>query len=105
MPIYEFKCMNCDKIFDVIAPFDESHIKTRLCPDCGDLSNRIPSRFFGSVANQELKELASRGIIPVEQGMKKDVERVKEEKKKKHQNNIRKVVENTVMQFDIPGGD
>lgn len=41
MPIYQYRCRKCDKIFDIL---DKMPGKPEFkCPDCGKLSERIMS--------------------------------------------------------------
>lgn len=41
MPIYEYRCQNCDKVFEKIERSFEEH--TEPCPACGGESQRIIS--------------------------------------------------------------
>ena len=34
MPIYEFKCKHCGKLFDVIESFSERSAHKEKCPNC-----------------------------------------------------------------------
>jgi putative FmdB family regulatory protein len=34
MPIYEFKCRNCENVFEVMGKYEE-HDKPQTCPTCG----------------------------------------------------------------------
>ena len=42
MPIYEYKCTECDHITEKIESF-KSEIRTIMCPFCNGISNRILS--------------------------------------------------------------
>ncbi|HOK04470.1 MAG TPA: zinc ribbon domain-containing protein [Victivallales bacterium] len=42
MPIFEFKCKNCGKIFEKICKIND---KVSDCPDCGKEANKILSAF------------------------------------------------------------
>lgn len=59
MPIYEFLCTRCNRIFSFHS-FKVDPDKTPTCPKCGaeDLS-RVPSRFGVSVASKTLAEEAT----------------------------------------------
>lgn len=43
MPIYEYECPKCGKVFEEWVKSSEAH-KEEPCPDCGTLSPRIVSR-------------------------------------------------------------
>lgn len=36
MPIYEFKCRNCRKVFQDLFPSAEVDVKAIVCPECGE---------------------------------------------------------------------
>jgi putative FmdB family regulatory protein len=40
MPVYEYYCDNCDKVFDSLQPIAKSD-QPVSCPDCGRKSDRI----------------------------------------------------------------
>ncbi len=46
MPIYEYYCVNCDDIVEEIVTVGEHKIK---CTKCGELRERVMSRFLGVV--------------------------------------------------------
>ena len=39
MPIYDFKCQDCERVFEAISSASQSSI-SRKCPDCGGLAPR-----------------------------------------------------------------
>jgi putative FmdB family regulatory protein len=41
MPIYEYRCMSCDKEHEVIQKFSDDPLET--CPDCGGELNKVIS--------------------------------------------------------------
>ena len=45
MPIYEYKCVKCEKLHEVIQKFGDEPL--RVCPDCGgDLKKLISNTSF-----------------------------------------------------------
>ncbi len=45
MPLYEYHCEKCDKVFEALRPLRESDAPTP-CPDCGSDADRIlPTSF------------------------------------------------------------
>lgn len=47
MPIYEYKCSKCDKIFEKFQKMNDSSVKK--CPYCGGKPNRLISSGVGLV--------------------------------------------------------
>lgn len=47
MPIYEYRCMNCGKIFSLQLSMAEREVKNITCPDCmgDDIVQQYPSFF------------------------------------------------------------
>lgn len=41
MPIYEFKCLNCEKQFEIMLKFNDDFPKN--CPDCGGIIKKLIS--------------------------------------------------------------
>ena len=46
MPIYEYRCMNCNDVVEEIVKVGENTIK---CEKCGETRKRVMSRFSGVV--------------------------------------------------------
>ena len=44
MPIYEYKCVKCNKIFSLIKKMSDK-LARDICPDCGDSCPRVFSTF------------------------------------------------------------
>jgi len=45
MPIYEYECMECHKIYEIIQKFSEEPLKN--CPECGgELKKLISQSYF-----------------------------------------------------------
>jgi putative FmdB family regulatory protein len=42
MPIYEFRCEACERLFEQILPIN--HRRTHRCPGCGKRAQRVMSR-------------------------------------------------------------
>ncbi len=49
MPLYEYYCDRCDKIFEALRPVRESE-EPGLCPDCGGESGRIMPTSFAALS-------------------------------------------------------
>jgi putative FmdB family regulatory protein len=47
MPIYEFKCNECDDEFEKMVPFSEAD-RTQSCPTCQSLNTRKKISAFAS---------------------------------------------------------
>ncbi len=46
MPVYEFACAACKKIFEVTMSMVEAGVKKVVCPECdSDDVNQLPSSF------------------------------------------------------------
>ncbi|MDD4169590.1 MAG: zinc ribbon domain-containing protein [Desulfotomaculaceae bacterium] len=71
MPIFEYKCSQCEKIFEVL--FLAGHDKNVVCPDCGssELKKLISAPFLpssvGRPANDDIGGCCCNGI-PGENG-------------------------------------
>jgi putative FmdB family regulatory protein len=39
MPIYDFRCSNCGRVFDKLTGWD---VKQAECPECHEMSARMP---------------------------------------------------------------
>ncbi len=56
MPVYEYFCDNCDKVFDSLQAISKSD-QPAACPKCGSMSDRIMPTTFASMARHKgLKE-------------------------------------------------
>ncbi|MEN6370764.1 MAG: zinc ribbon domain-containing protein [Armatimonadota bacterium] len=44
MPIYEFRCNNCDRKFEKLCKMGQNDA---ACPDCGGEATKLFSTFFG----------------------------------------------------------
>jgi len=62
MPIYEFQCRQCEKVFEVLF-FSISENREVLCPDCNsDQVEKLMSVFggtFGSTASSNCSSCSS----------------------------------------------
>lgn len=45
MPIYEYKCADCGRKFDILQKFEEVG-QSAPCPSCNNKADKIPSTFF-----------------------------------------------------------
>lgn len=53
MPIYEFKCLKCNEIFEILAVKSEDSVEVK-CPQCsGEEVERVVSRVSFSVAGSD----------------------------------------------------
>jgi len=53
MPVYEYRCMNCGKIFSIHLSMAEREVKTITCPDClGDDIVRQYSAFSAKTSKK-----------------------------------------------------
>ncbi|MBP9021132.1 MAG: zinc ribbon domain-containing protein [Syntrophobacterales bacterium] len=53
MPIYEFKCKNCGRVFEVLFRTRQEQLKV-LCPDCrSEKAERVMS-VFGSKVEKDM---------------------------------------------------
>lgn len=56
MPLYEYYCDKCDKIFESVQPISKSD-QPAACPECGRKADRImPTTFATMSKRQGLKE-------------------------------------------------
>jgi putative FmdB family regulatory protein len=50
MPIYEYRCKNCDQRFEAIRPIND-RARNVTCPECGrSAAERLPSTFAATGA-------------------------------------------------------
>ena len=56
MPLYEFKCKKCNKIFEELKPYNESFSK---CPKCNSKSEKLMSSFTGFIKGSSNRSLDS----------------------------------------------
>jgi putative FmdB family regulatory protein len=49
MPLYEYYCEKCDKVFEALRPLRESDVSTP-CPDCGSGADRILTTSFSAMS-------------------------------------------------------
>ena len=59
MPIYEFQCKGCKKVFDVLEELNSQ--SRRMCPECGSSSvrrliSRVQTRFGKDFYEEEYKK-------------------------------------------------
>ena len=54
MPLYEYKCLECDRNFEEIK--DYKNRASAFCPRCGSLSDVVPSTFHFKWANPFTKD-------------------------------------------------
>ena len=61
MPTYCYKCKDCEKEFEVVAPMKDSN-KERKCPDCGKKANRdIATEQCGGILDSQIHEYNMEG--------------------------------------------
>lgn len=48
MPLYEYHCEKCDKVFEALRPIKDSDVPAP-CPSCGALADRIMPTTFQSM--------------------------------------------------------
>ena len=51
MPLYEYRCAECSREFELLRPMDMSAAKAD-CPSCGEPSTRILSVFAASTTGR-----------------------------------------------------
>lgn len=51
MPLYEYFCEKCDKVFDALGSMRQSDAPTE-CPKCGSGADRIMPTTFASMAHK-----------------------------------------------------
>lgn len=102
MPIYEFYCIKCkNRQEDVFIGFEASPTSV-ICDICGEPANRIPSTFAMHFSTPAEKKAKEKGLVRNEPGMDKQARENKKHHYEKFKKETRKIVEDTVMQFDIP---
>ncbi|MCH7810484.1 MAG: zinc ribbon domain-containing protein [Chloroflexi bacterium] len=71
MPLYEYYCENCDKVFDSLQAISRSD-QPVACPDCGRDADRIMPTTFATMSRQKgLKERVPYHHHDVREGVKK----------------------------------
>lgn len=102
MPIYEYECFECEHRFEIVCSYEDK--KDHLdCEVCNGIARYMPSRFFGVMIPAERLELKAKGIIPKEPGLDKQAKENKAYLKEKKRKQIRKAVEQAVMECtDLP---
>jgi len=107
MPIYSYRCENCAKgpFGGILEEFFSTYVKplSIICPHCKGVAKFILSPVSFKFITKKMIEEKRMGIVPYEKGSDKDAKRAKEYQEEKCRKNIQKMVENTVMDFDIPG--
>lgn len=58
MPLYEFRCNSCNKVFEVLLSMDSP--MERDCPECGGTAVRIISRTAGFVKDSASADYGQR---------------------------------------------
>ena len=79
MPLYEYYCDNCDKVFEALRSFKDSDQPAK-CPECGAAADRImPTTFSSMVRKQGWKQRAPfhQSGVRAESDGKKTIARVK----------------------------
>ena len=79
MPLYEYYCDNCDKVFEALRSIAQSDQPAK-CPECGAASDRImPTTFSSMVRKQGWKQRVPfhQSGVRAETAGKKTVARVK----------------------------
>jgi len=51
LPLYEYICEKCDKVFDALGSMRDSE-KAAICPKCGASADRIMPTTFASMAHK-----------------------------------------------------
>ena len=49
MPLYEYHCENCDRVFEALRPLSEAGVAV-TCPDCGRDADRIMPTSFSAMS-------------------------------------------------------
>jgi len=52
MPVYEYRCMNCEENFEKLQNFSDSG-KDVKCPCCGEMSSKKLFSVFGSTSSSQ----------------------------------------------------
>ena len=78
MPLYEYYCDDCKKVFDSLQPISRSD-QPVACPKCGQDADRIMPTTFATMSRQKgLKERVPYHHHDVREGVKKtSIARVK----------------------------
>ena len=71
MPLYEYYCENCDKVFDSLQSISRSD-QPADCPKCGVASDRIMPTTFSTMSRRKgLRERVPYHHFDVREGAKK----------------------------------
>ena len=71
MPLYEYYCENCDKVFDSLQPISRSD-QPVACPKCGRDADRIMPTTFATMSRRKgLRERVPYHHFNVRDGSKK----------------------------------
>lgn len=104
MPVYPFKCGNCNVQFDVIKHVSE-YSSVENCPSCFKPGKRIftsPTLFVTGAWVKEAEQKATlNGETIIEPGVKKELAKNRLYQQEKTRKEIRKVAEKTVMDLVI----
>src|SRR5512134_2622700 len=79
MPLYEYYCDNCDKVFEALRSIKDSDQPAK-CPECGAASDRIlPTTFSSMVRKGGWRQRAPfhQSDVRAETDVKKTIARVK----------------------------
>jgi putative FmdB family regulatory protein len=79
MPTYEYKCLNCGKIFELFQPMNAEHIKN--CPECNGPVKRLIGTGSGPIFKGSGFYQTDYKKKPPESPIKKDDKSKKQEKK------------------------
>jgi putative FmdB family regulatory protein len=71
VPVYEYYCDNCEKVFDSLQPISKSD-QPVACPKCGGASDRIMPTTFATMSKRKgLKERVPFHHHDIRKGAKK----------------------------------
>jgi putative FmdB family regulatory protein len=82
MPIYEFECSNCNKVFEKIC--HKTDVSQDICPECGEVSKKIisaPNFRCNKYAYKPLKKSRPKSYVPTLHDLKLDPESKKKRAK------------------------
>lgn len=63
MPVYEYKCLTCEKIFDALRKMDEMDQKIS-CPHCGNNETKRQLSVFGVGSSRHSSGNVSKSTPP-----------------------------------------